>query len=632
MGTKRQLLCVVFVVCGLVAIAGACATDVTFRAYLDKTFWRPRVRYIAELADGLPKEKRNYSAYAGMGASGGRPDLQEVRKAYQDLLSGKDEGSYNALVFSEVNVGRVRDMLGGLRSANKIEADEIDLLKCKVGLRAASKQDSTALAGVQTCFESYLRQSRPVALTSEARGWLARTYYLSGKHGGAAKIYLDELASTTSNIRRERLLTSLRMLYPYDTRAAQLRKDLNEFLDTPAHALFAANLITNPNWIELASEDLSDVASQLVQDLEQHRNLFRQGAESDALALALMRAALRIGDAAAVLRYSESIAQNSIVRQSPEFVWLAGSARFLQREDTQAESYFLSLLGSGKADDRYKTFAANGLIGVYDRSRQRVRQLWAAFQAEANDREYHDDADSLGVSGWNFNVAYLLDIQLSDAELEEYLQLYSDPKTDPIVERYPRNRTATELVRYALAVRQSRHERFLEASRTYDALYMSQRATRMRQAAGLFASAQDPSFTPERHLEAQYAYGAFLADNSERVFFNDRLWHGFQMWALMPLGSERDSYETVNHHQSLPAEEVPGIREAERKFKDDQEEYWRAYQILNQVADQAGKTPLGLRAATKAIVALRRIRPDRFGRAQEIQAADTRLTNWLAKK
>lgn len=631
MGTKRQLLCVVFVVCGLVAIAGACGTDVTFRAYLDKTFWRPRVRYIAELANGLPKEKQSYAPFAGTASSGGRPDLQEVRKAYQDLLAGQDAHWY-ALVYPKGATSRIDAMLGRLQPANKAERDEMELLKCKVGLRAATRDDSAALVSVQSCFEFYLKQARPTALASEARGWLARTYYISGKHASAAKIYLDELASTTSNIRRERLLTSLRMLYPYDTRAAQLSKDLNELLDTPAHALFAANLITSPNGLDPGSEDLSDVAAQLVEDLEQHRNLFRQGAESDALALSLMRAALRIGDAAAVLRYSEAIAQNSSVRQLHEFAWLAGSASFLQREDTQAESYFLTLLGSAKADSRYKTFAANGLIGVYDRAHQPVRQLWAAFQASANDREYSDGPDSFGVSGLNFNVAYLLDIQLADAELEEYLRLYSDPKSDPIVERYPRNRTATELVRYALAVRQSRGERFLEASRTYDGLFMSQRAARMRQAARLFADAQDSSFTPGRHLEAQYAYGAFLADNSERVFFNDRLWHGFQMWALMPLGSERDYYENVNHHKNLPAEEVPGIREAERRFKDDQEEYWRAYQILNQVADQAGKTPLGLRAATKAIVALRRIQPDRFGRAQEIQAADTRLTNWLAKK
>jgi hypothetical protein len=69
----------------------------------------------------------------------------------------------------------------------------------------------------------------------------------------------------------------------------------------------------------------------------------------------------------------------------------------------------------------------------------------------------------------------------------------------------------------------------------------------------------------------------------------------------------------------------------ERRLRDDQEEYWRAYKILNGVVEKAGPTPLGKRAAARAITCLRRINTDRFGRAREIHDADIRLSSWLVR-
>jgi hypothetical protein len=46
---------------------------------------------------------------------------------------------------------------------------------------------------------------------------------------------------------------------------------------------------------------------------------------------------------------------------------------------------------------------------------------------------------------------------------------------------------------------------------------------------------------------------------------------------------------------------------------------------------QAGPTPIGKRAAARAITCLRRINTRRFGREREIRAADLRLSGWLQR-
>ena len=106
------------------------------------------------------------------------------------------------------------NLVGDTRAANQVEADELELLRCKVDLRGAKVADAAALAGVRSCLDRYLARPRPAALASEARGSIARTDFLRGKQASALKFYLDELASETSNIRRERLLDSLLAIEP----------------------------------------------------------------------------------------------------------------------------------------------------------------------------------------------------------------------------------------------------------------------------------------------------------------------------------------------------------------------------------------------------------------------------------
>ena len=83
--------------------------------------------------------------------------------------------------------------------------------------------------------------------------------------------------------------------------------------------------------------------------------------------------------------------------------------------------------------------------------------------------------------------------------------------------------------------------------------------------------------------------------------------------------------------RALPEKDRTALAQRERQLRDDQEEYWRAYKILNGIVEQAGPTPLRRRAAASAVSCLRRINTDRFGRAREIHDADIRLSRWMVR-
>ena len=275
----RSLYSVLFLL-GLAIFAEACGPELVFRAYLSKSFWQPMLRYAAELADGLPAEKTTYSPYAGMAAGGGSTGLQNARDAYRTLFPDQPFGSLN---WPEPTIANVRNVLLSTSVTDSAEEQELALMRCKLELRAAQPNDDSTLAQVRLCFESFLAQPKPAALTSEARGWIARTDFLRGRHASAARFYLDELAKETSNIRRERLLESLRLI-------ELTLQDLDEYFDTPAHALFAANRITN-------FENLNPLSADLITRLEKHADLFGQGAQSEALAISLMRASTALAPA-----------------------------------------------------------------------------------------------------------------------------------------------------------------------------------------------------------------------------------------------------------------------------------------------------------------------------------------------
>jgi hypothetical protein len=59
-----------------------------------------------------------------------------------------------------------------------------------------------------------------------------------------------------------------------------------------------------------------------------------------------------------------------------------------------------------------------------------------------------------------------------------------------------------------------------------------------------------------------------------------------------------------------------------------QEELWRAYQMLRQIAQEAGRSELGLKAAALGMRCLNGISPQ-FGRAEEIRRGSLGLWTWL---
>jgi hypothetical protein len=183
--------------------------------------------------------------------------------------------------------------------------------------------------------------------------------------------------------------------------------------------------------------------------------------------------------------------------------------------------------------------------------------------------------------------------------------------------------TASYLVQYELAVRAARREAYSEARALYARLGAAVRAGRMGELERL-RPRPGAEASSEELLRRRYAYAAFLADNSERVFFNDLAWGGLQRYAFLEPGEPPDRAPSL-----LSQEEAKALLENERRFRDAQEERWQAFLLLDDVVGQAGHSELGTRAARKALECLERINTERFGRGPQIAAAKQRLVAWL---
>jgi hypothetical protein len=621
-------------------VVQACAPEITFRAYLDKRFWQPLSKYekglaIAESQQKRPEKRDNAKpphTFAGASSAPSSPDMQEVRKAYQEEKLDRAAAALHA---------------ASAEASTEAEKEELTLLDAKITLRrgeAVETGDRALLQEAQAKLRSFLEEAKTPLWRSEARGWLARSHYLLEEYSQAAKIYLDELERDDSVFSRDTLVTSLRIIFPYNGSSTRLSDHLEEYFDTPGHALFVVNIVTNPVYNDPQErKEMAAVAQKTIDQLLKHRELFNSGPLSDQLALALMRASIYRGDTAAALSYSQLINKSSPVAESPEFNWMVASSRFFRREYREAEAPLLKIINLNNATARDRNAASQGLIGVYQKTGQRVEQLHAAFLYEKYAAREEEDTEDLPkgesyvgfnywpLGGWLYDLPYLLDVQLTDGELLQYLDRYGK-ESRGIKLNLQRKRTAYEAVRYALAVRYARKEKYLQAARIYEELQAGPRAKRMRELARLHADALSTSSPPQKQLEALFAYASFLEANSTRIFFNDMLWGGFQTWSFIkPYAEEvldRFSYNSGGS-QGLTCKERELFVKLERGIRDDQEERWRAYGILNGVMEKTGHTDLGRRAAVKALRCLQLINTDRFGRQEEIAVARRRLIKWL---
>jgi len=590
----------------------ACGYDDTLREYLDAHFWLPFSKRVQHF------EKRNVRRisvpFAGMVRAADDSPLARLRAAYQEISQPVSTPFDPAKLQGALAAARADPLLASR------EREEVDLIDAKIDMRSGQAEEPDLLRRSEKKLEEFLRTARTPEFQSEARGWLAHIHFLLGEQTEAGKIYLDELNRNGSNLSRETVLNSLKMTYGYDG-GPELLAHLEDYFDTPEHAAFAIQLATNPHWDRYnrqygrpgtSTDNALQSYARIRSLLEKHSDLLKSQAGANALALLGMRTALRMGDPTAAQKIGEMVPAGAAIREEPDFNWMLASAHFLSRDYAGAEAPLLSVFHSSRSSDSQKAAAAYGLCGVYEKAKNTVEQirfaLWLRKGRSGNpwDLSYasgiEDQSVYFAASGWDLDL--LLDAEASIEELMAFLDKYSDVPD-------------VRIVRYSLAVRLTRENRYDEAAQIYESIHAIVRAPRTRQLAALYQEANRTDFSSQKLLEAKYKLAEFLSANPNRIYFNDALWYGLQRNALI---ASSDSRLTLEERQLL--------MNSERKLKDDQEERWRAYLILRDVVQGAGKTNLGRKAAQLALRCLRGI-SDRFDRQDEIRRADIELSSWL---
>src|SRR5262249_32438539 len=142
----------------------------------------------------------------------------------------------------------------------------------------------------------------------------------------------------------ESLFLSLRMVFPYNGSDASLADHLPEYFDTPRHALFVVDRVTNPVYdTESERKARPEVGRKVQAVLESHAELFRGGEYGEAVVVASMGAALYQGDPEAALRQAERLPAAAATRGTAEFRWLRASASVLTGRASEAEADLASL-------------------------------------------------------------------------------------------------------------------------------------------------------------------------------------------------------------------------------------------------------------------------------------------------
>jgi len=593
---------------GGLGLVCACAYDDTLRAYLDAHFWLPYSKQLPYFAK--KNVRRTAEPYAGMTNDSGDGPLAKLRDAYQSISSG-DQGVPASARLPQAMAAARAD-----KSLSAKEREEVELIDAKVEMRAEEADDSDTLEGAQRKLEQFLRTSRVPAFRSEARCWLAHVYYLRGNQTAAGKIYLDELNRNGSNMSRETILNSLHMNYSYDG-GPQLLAHLGEYFDTSGHATFAIQLATNPHWNpysdtnnSLHNDEVQKTYGRIRGLLEKHADLLKSATGADSLAALGMRTALRMGDPPGALQIAREVPASAEVREGPDFNWMLASAHFLTHDYAAAELPLLAVFQSSRSSPTQKASAAYGLCGVYEKSGNVVEQirfaLWLHTESGRNPWEPQNGIADQTVywAASGFDLGLLLDDEASIEDIDSFLKRYPDVP-------------GVRLVRYSLAVRLTRENRYQEAAEIYSAINANRRAPRIRQMAALYAQASRSDLTAAQLAKAKYTFAEYLSANPNRIYYNDALWYGMQRYAL-----------TASTDSRLTREERDKLIAKERALQDDQDERWRAYVLLKSVVDDEGKTGLGRKAAELAITCLRGL-SDRFGRQEEVHKADRELSAWL---
>ncbi len=610
-----------------------CGPYLTFRAYLTRTFWDP-MHYM--MRSFVPAPGAGAVPFAGYLATTVPAPLAELREAYRRLAS--PGGTTDSTAVQEAGAADERALATNRLTGTDLE--EARLIDCKIGLRLAG-DDAEKLAEVQHKLEKFIGSSPAPAFASEARGWLARTLYLQRHYVLAAKIYLDEVGKPESVLSRDTLVSSLRWVY--SAGAVDFWNHPEEFFDTPRHALFIVNLITEPrrSWesLEVRRRAGEETGRKVLRLLQDHKGLFKSGPDSEALVLALMRTSFYLGDPASALTYAKSIPGSKSLGQNPEFQWMIAAARFIGHDYAGAEAPLLKMLRSPIAGGADRRTAAQALIGVYLKTSRPADALWAAFieESDQSDRSEEDgnfESPRMQWCDWcsTLDLPYLLDARLTGNELREYLRKYPEPVGPPMsVFNWQQTQkfSAPQAVRYSLAVRLARQGEYSEAARLYDEVGAKERAGNTRVLAELDARARNTSLPEPERLGALYKCGAFMADMPDRLFFNDLFWKGFQREAFLVQYSDQPWLNNPHNAPGVTRKERETILADDRRLRDEQEERWQAVRVLERVAHESNDPKLQRKAALKILDALQHINMERFGRKREIRAAISRWREYL---
>lgn len=601
----------------ILATAGACPWSNELREFLNRHFWLPFARQAAGVE--RPDVTRADEPFAGMSAARSDRPLDRLRHAYQQMPVWD---SWSRHPSPPIDLARLRQALAAARADHSLtsrDQEEVDLVEAKIEMCAGEVDNNALLDEAKKKFEIFLRTARTPELLSEARGWLGHVYYVLGNQTAAGKIYLDELNRPGSNLSRETVLNSLRMTYGYDG-GAELLAHLDEYFDTPEHAGFAIQLATNPRITPRSLEgrfehpaSTAETYRRIRDLLDSHQQLLRFGTGSNALALLSMRTALRMGDPAGARRIATSIPTNAATRAEPDFLWMSASAPFLTHHFNAAEQPLLALFRARRATPAQRAAAAYGLCVVYWKTRNPAGQLrYALWLHGADPQQEHlrtpSGLDDLSVywASSGRDLGLLLESGAPIAVLRTFIA--QNPKLPEIW-----------LAQYALAVRLAREEHYRESAQWYTSVQAPVRAQRMLRLAALQEAVDRPGLHVEAKREALYRLAEFLAHNPERLYFNDKLWQRMQTYALHP---EEETRATRAERHALTSQA--------RQLKDSQEERWRAYPILKDLAVETGPGDLRRRSARLALQCLRGINGDRFGREAEILTAGTQMAQLLA--
>ena len=611
-------------VCALLLGLGmvwACPFDVSLREYLSGAFWLPFAKRAA--AFERPHVRRMDAPFAGMSKDEGDTPLARLRAAYRPIsqpVMDTEPLSFDAR--------KLRQMVAAARSDPSLTAkqkEEVELLDAKIDMRAASPGSDQLLLSAKNKLAAFLKTARTPEYRSEARGWLARVHYLMGDQTGAGKMYLDELNRNGSNLSRETLLNSLRMNYGYDG-GQDLLDHLEDYFDSPEHAAFAIQLVTNPHWSgddhpvwagaynRFQRDRLPEQYPRIKALLAKHTALLQSSSGTNSLALLAMRTALRMGDPPSARDIGEGVPADAAIRREPDFNWMLASAHFLAHEYGAAERPLLALFQASRSSIDEKAAAAYGLCGVYRKTGNVQEQLrfalWLRTTAGADSIVAQvpvglsDFSVHWASSGWDLN--FVLEAEASIDDLTSFIE--QNPGLANI-----------RIVKYSLAVRLARENRYREAADLYTAIHALVRAARMRQLANLYGGANQTGVDDQRLDEARYKLAEFISANPDRIYFNDAIWQGYQRYAFQASTDSRLTRAERDRQIAL-----------ERKLKDDQEERWRAYLILQEIVGRSNDPELARRSALLGLRCLRGIN-ERFGRGEEIAQADIDLSRWLRK-